>query len=105
MLRRSTSLLGLMLTLFMALMTPWLAWSGNLSRAVVASELSVAATPIPLQKADTPTPGGLRFAVIGDFGSGSADEAAVASLVKGWNPSSSSQSAMIAMVRGTMTLR
>ena len=28
----------------------------------------------------------LRFAVIGDFGSGSAYEAAVANLVKSWNP-------------------
>ena len=87
MLRRSTILLGPMLILFSVSMALWLAWSGNLSRAVVASELSVAETPIPLQKSDTPAPGGLRFAVIGDFGSGSADEAAVANLVKSWNPS------------------
>ena len=87
MLRRSTSLLGLMLTLFIVSMALWLAWSGNLSQAVVASDLSVAETPIPLQKPDAPTPGELRFAVIGDFGSGSADEAAVANLVKSWNPS------------------
>ena len=45
MLRRSTSLLGLMLTLFIVSMALWLAWSGNLSRAVVASELSVAELP------------------------------------------------------------
>jgi tartrate-resistant acid phosphatase type 5 len=87
MLRRSTTLLSPMLTLFIVSMAVWLAWSGNLSRAVVASELYVAETPIPLQDPDAPTPGGLRFAVIGDFGSGSADEAAVANLVKSWNPS------------------
>ena len=87
MLRRSTSLLGLMLTLFIVSMAPWLAWSGNLSRAVVASELSVAETPIPLLESDTPAPGELRFAVIGDFGNGSANEAKVANLVKSWNPS------------------
>ena len=33
MLRRSTSLLGLMLTLFIVSMALWLAWSGTLSRA------------------------------------------------------------------------
>ena len=34
----------------------------------------------------TPTPTSVRFAVIGDYGSGNSDEAAVAALVKSWKP-------------------
>jgi tartrate-resistant acid phosphatase type 5 len=86
MVRRSTTLLGLVLTLLLVSMSLWLAWSGGPSRAVVARELSAAETAIPLQKFDTPAPGALRFAVIGDFGSGTSNEAAVAELVKSWNP-------------------
>jgi tartrate-resistant acid phosphatase type 5 len=36
--------------------------------------------------AASPGPGSVRFAVIGDFGSGSPNEAAVAKLVRSWNP-------------------
>jgi len=46
-----------------------------------------AATAGPAKVATvTPVPGSVRFAVIGDFGSGSPNEAAVAKLVTGWNP-------------------
>ena len=87
MLRRSTTFRGSMLTLFFVSMAFWLTWIGKANWAVVASALSVAETPIPLPVSDAPAPGELRFAVIGDFGSGSANEAAVAYLAKSWNPS------------------
>lgn len=47
-------------------------------------------TPLPPTQAATPTPtvtaDPVRFAVIGDYGSGDEDAAAVAELVKSWNP-------------------
>jgi tartrate-resistant acid phosphatase type 5 len=86
MLRKSTTMLVLILTIFMVSMALCPARSGSRSQATVASEMSVAETPGPSQKSDSPAPDVLRFAVIGDFGSGSANEAAVANLVKSWNP-------------------
>ena len=41
---------------------------------------------VSLPPTATPTPSGIRFAVIGDFGMGNQDEADVAVLVHGWNP-------------------
>jgi tartrate-resistant acid phosphatase type 5 len=47
-------------------------------------------TPLPATQTSTSTPtltsDPVRFAVIGDYGSGDQDAAAVAELVKGWNP-------------------
>lgn len=45
-------------------------------------------TPLPATQTATPTitSSPVRFAVIGDYGSGDEDEAAVADLVKSWNP-------------------
>ena len=54
------------------------------SRALGATAV---ATVTLTQELAAPAPGELRFAVIGDFGSGSSDEAAVANLVKSWKPS------------------
>src|SRR6185436_2129527 len=49
--------------------------------------LALAQVQAPARKPAPPAePRTLHFAVIGDYGSGSADEAAVASLVAGWNP-------------------
>ena len=49
--------------------------------------LALAQIQAPARKPAPPAePRTLHFAVIGDYGSGSADEAAVASLVAGWNP-------------------
>src|SRR6478672_6937259 len=36
--------------------------------------------------ADTGPPAALRFAVVGDYGNDSPDEAAVAALIRGWKP-------------------
>ena len=75
--------------LILFLLLPSVEWvsSGGLRGSKVASGSSADATSILIRKLATPAPGELRFAVIGDFGSGSADEAAVANLVKSWNPS------------------
>lgn len=43
-------------------------------------------TATPPEPTETPAPQAVRFAVIGDYGSGSQDEADVADLVKSWNP-------------------
>ena len=43
-------------------------------------------TVVPPEPTETPVPQILRFAVIGDYGSGNQDEADVADLVKRWNP-------------------
>ena len=44
------------------------------------------ATLLPLIFTATPTPQPLRFAIIGDYGTGGQPEADVAALVKSWNP-------------------
>lgn len=43
-------------------------------------------TAVPPEPTETPAPQILRFAVIGDYGSGNQDEADVAALVKTWDP-------------------
>lgn len=43
-------------------------------------------TPVPPEPTTSPTPQTVRFAVIGDYGSGTQDEADVADLVKSWDP-------------------
>jgi hypothetical protein len=60
--------------------------SGGHGAAFGASACSADQSGLPIQKPATPVPGVSRFAVIGDFGSGSVHEAAVANLVKNWNP-------------------
>jgi tartrate-resistant acid phosphatase type 5 len=42
--------------------------------------------PTSSRPVQNPTPATVRFAVIGDFGDNTTDEAAVAALVKGWKP-------------------
>ena len=61
-----------------------------------ATQIQSSATPSPTGNTtntsppptltDTPVPQSLRFAVIGDYGSGSQDEGDVADMVKSWNP-------------------
>ncbi len=87
MMRRSVVTPGLALVLVFLSMSLLLVRSGGLRWVVAASDSSAGETAIPVRRLDTPAPGELRFAVIGDFGSGSTDEAAVADLVKRWNPS------------------
>jgi hypothetical protein len=48
---------------------------------LIRSSAAPTATPAP-----SPTPAPVRFAVIGDYGSGDQNAAAVASLVQGWSP-------------------
>jgi tartrate-resistant acid phosphatase type 5 len=60
--------------------------SGGQGGGFGASACSADHPGFPVRKPETPAPGVLRFAVIGDFGSGSTHEAAVANLVKNWNP-------------------
>lgn len=43
-------------------------------------------TSLPPAPTETPVPQNVRFAVIGDYGSGNQDEADVANLVKSWDP-------------------
>ena len=50
---------------------------------------AIALAPLQIpsaQPAHPPSPLSLHFAVLGDYGSGTANEAAVAALVHGWNP-------------------
>ena len=80
MMRRWLAIAGLILVLAFPPTLLLLVRSGAL-------EATALATAIPSQGVTTPASGELRFAVIGDFGSGNANEAAVADLVKSWNPS------------------
>src|SRR5262245_42372635 len=43
------------------------------------------ATRVSLKKADKAPPGTIRFAVVGDYGADTPDEARVAALVKSWS--------------------
>ena len=55
--------------------------------ALTVTETTMAALPTSTSSPTaSPTPAPLRFAVIGDFGSGDQNEADVAALVKSWNP-------------------
>jgi tartrate-resistant acid phosphatase type 5 len=85
MMRRSAAIPGMTLVLLLS-MSLLLARSGGQRGPIVASGWTADQTCIPTRMLDTPAPGALRFAVIGDFGSGSANEAAVADLVRRWNP-------------------
>lgn len=66
-------------------------WSTQLPAATPAPTATATATPT-LAPTYTPsptltaTPAPIRFAVIGDYGSGDEDEGNVANLVKSWNP-------------------
>jgi hypothetical protein len=54
--------------------------------ATAATTESSTETSIPPSPTETPFPQIVRFAVIGDYGSGNQDEGDVAALVKSWNP-------------------
>jgi len=55
--------------------------------APTVNKTAIEVSPSPTSSPTvSPTPAPLRFAVIGDYGSGSQDEADVANLVKSWNP-------------------
>jgi hypothetical protein len=84
--RRVATLSGLMLVLSLLSLSLLLALGGKQRGSTVASDWSAAQTATPFRMFETPAPGALRFAVIGDFGSGNANEAAVADLVKRWDP-------------------
>ncbi len=59
---------------------------------VLAISLVIVVSSLPLSnqknglQAQASTPTGIRFAVIGDYGSDTQDEAAVAYMINGWNP-------------------
>jgi tartrate-resistant acid phosphatase type 5 len=86
MVQRSKIIRRVALVLSLLTMALLLVGSGGQGGGFGASACSADPSGFPVRKPATPAPGGLRFAVIGDFGSGSAREAAVASLVKSWNP-------------------
>jgi tartrate-resistant acid phosphatase type 5 len=84
--QRSKTTRGLALILFLLAMALWLVGSGGHGGAFGASACAADQPNLAFRKLGTLAPGELRFAVMGDFGSGSANEAAVAKLVKSWNP-------------------
>jgi tartrate-resistant acid phosphatase type 5 len=86
MLLRSKTTRGLALMVFLLAAALLLVGNGRQGGAFGASACPADASGLPVRELGTPAPGTLRFAVIGDFGSGSANEAAVAELVKSWNP-------------------
>jgi tartrate-resistant acid phosphatase type 5 len=84
--RRAVTIPGLILILALLSLSLSLAGSGGLKGMAAASNRPADETFIPVRRLATPAPVGLRFAVIGDFGSGNTNEAAVANLLKTWNP-------------------
>jgi tartrate-resistant acid phosphatase type 5 len=86
MVQRSKIIRRLALVLSLLTMALLLVGSGGQGAGFGANACSADPSGLPVRKPATPAPGVLRFAVIGDFGSGSAHEAAVANLVKSWNP-------------------
>ena len=84
--RRLKAVRGLALILSLLAMALLLVGSSAQGGGFGAGAGSADQSGLPVRKPETPAPGVLRFAVIGDFGSGSANEAAVANLVKSWNP-------------------
>jgi tartrate-resistant acid phosphatase type 5 len=86
MLLRSKTTRSLALIIFLLAAVLLLVGNGGQGGAFGASACLVDASGLSVRKLGSSAPGALRFAVIGDFGSGSANEAAVAELVKSWNP-------------------
>jgi tartrate-resistant acid phosphatase type 5 len=86
MVRRSKAIGSPALILLLLAMALLLVGSGGQGGRFDASACSADPSGLPAREPETPAPGALRFAVIGDFGSGSGHEAAVANLVKSWNP-------------------
>jgi tartrate-resistant acid phosphatase type 5 len=86
MLQRSKTRRSLALILFLLAVALLLVGNGGQGGAFGASACSADQSGLPVRKLATPSPRAVRFAVIGDFGSGSDNEAAVANLVKSWNP-------------------
>jgi tartrate-resistant acid phosphatase type 5 len=84
--RRSKAISGLALILLLLATALLLVGSGEQGAAFGVSASSAHRSNPPVLKPETPAPRVLRFAIIGDFGSGSANEAAVANLVKSWKP-------------------
>jgi len=69
-------------------LTPTRQPSPTITQSPIPSQLAGQVTPtlLPPTPEDTPIPLQLRFAVVGDYGSGKQAEADVAALIKSWEP-------------------